>query len=380
VEEFIMKNEATLVFGGDFCPIRNYEKKIINGKPIFDEILLEVFNNCDFCMVNQEAPLCEPSLKTADPSGYGLRATPNVATMLKKNGIDAVGLANNHLRDFWDEGVVQTIKNLKQANIIHTGAGKNLEEAQQALNIEINGLKIKIWALAEKEHNVATEQSPGTSLFQPELNVLQIPKYKKDVDLLIIYVHAGHEFTDTPSPRIRDAYRSFIDAGADAVIGHHPHVPQGLEKYQDGVICYSLGNLVFDSDYVSKFDNTDIGFLLKLKVNKKGIADFSTIPYSLDCDYCVRVKTGKDKIIFDEYLKQISRPLNDDDAFRKGWERNVKKRWNEHLKYSIENLSNNLKDTSNLTFFRFAKNLFNCPTHQEMFSTVFQLIIERKIE
>lgn len=76
-------------------------------------------------------------------------------------------------------------------------------------------------------------------------------------DFLVVFLHAGQEFISTPSPRIREACRNLIDAGADAVISHHPHVVQGVEKYKHGLIAYSLSNLVFDSPYVSRFENTD---------------------------------------------------------------------------------------------------------------------------
>ena len=233
---------ATLLFGGDFCPINRYEEKVLAGNQVFDDCIMGEIRESDLFVVNLETPLCEKGLPENSPGEVGLHADGKIADWMKNTGIDVAGIANNHLRDFKDEGVIQTMDNLARAGILYAGGGRNILEAEKMLTVTVNGLKIGLWMLAEKEQNLATETRPGTSFFNPDADAHMIPGLRKQVDFLVIFVHAGHEFSLTPSPRIRKAYRSYIDAGADLVVGHHPHVPQGIEQYKNGWIAYSLAN------------------------------------------------------------------------------------------------------------------------------------------
>ncbi len=373
-----MKN-TTLVFGGDFCPIRGYERQLQAGAPVFEHALSEVFEAGDFAMVNLECPLCPATLPPASKAGYGLRIAPELAGTIKALGIDAVGLANNHIRDYQDAGVISTLQALDDAGMIHTGAGPNLAAAQKPLFLEVKGRKICIWALAEREHNPATDTAPGSSVFFPELNVQEIPKLKAAADWLAIYVHAGHEFTDVPSPRIRAAYRAFVDAGADAVIGHHPHVPQGFERYKQGVIFYSLGNLVFDSDYVAKHRDTDIGYLVRFRLRPDAASEFDVIPYRMGADFCVRRLQNAELRATEEHLHKLSAPLADARKHEAAWRADVARRWREAYQPALAGFSKNFADRNNLHFIRLAKNYFGCPTHQEMLTWALTMVDEGEL-
>lgn len=366
-----------ILFGGDFCPMRNYEKKILEGKDIFDENLKKTFADNDFCIVNLEAPLCPQNVKADNPSGAGLRLLPETAAFIKKSSIDAVGAANNHLRDFGDAGVLHTIETLKKQEILFAGAGKNIEEAEKILSVNINGLKLGIWVLAEKELNVASETRPGSSWFQPELNALQIRKIKEDYDFLAIYLHAGHEFMLTPSPRIRKSCRAFIDAGADAVIAHHPHVPQGVENYKNGFIAYSLGNLVFDNDYVSSYKYSDVGYMVELGITKHSVNSVRIIPYILGKDYIVRTMNPEELKDFHELMLSISSHLTDEEQFFKEWDTNTARRWDEDYKCIFKTFPERIKNPDT---YRNSKNLFTCPTHQEIMEHFFEMLEKRQLK
>ena len=306
-----MPKESTIVFGGDCCPARSYERQILSGQDIFDSSILKLFREADFSMVNLECPLCLEGLPATSLSGYGLRASPKVAAYLKTCNIRAVGLANNHIRDFGDAGVISTLSIIDKLGILRTGAECNCQAAEKLLTFELNDTHLGIWALAEQELNLAARNRPGAAHFFPELNTLKISQLKQSVDLLILYIHAGHEFTDVPSPRIRDAFRTFIDAGANVIIGHHPHVPQGIEEYGRGLICYSLGNLVFDSQYVSQYDHTGTGYLLQLGVSNGQLAGYETIPYHFTPGDRVFLLNDRERSSFNAYLEQLSGYLDD---------------------------------------------------------------------
>ncbi|OGV57126.1 MAG: hypothetical protein A2X49_01535 [Lentisphaerae bacterium GWF2_52_8] len=370
---------ASLLFGGDFCPIARYEEKILGHEAIFDEALSGTFRQNDFAMINLEAPLCAPGLQSESPGGGGLRADPAIAAFIRGIGIDAVGLSNNHIRDFRDEGVLQTMRNLEKNEVLHTGAGMNLNEAQKPLSVNVNGLKVGIWALAEKELNVAAEDSAGSSWFRPDEDVRRIAELKGEFDFLLVFLHAGHEFTTAPSPRIRKTYRSLIDAGADAVIGHHPHVIQGIERYRHGLIAYSLGNLVFDSPYVDAYKNTDLGYLIRIGISKHQINEVELIPYKLRSSILVSSLTRQEFEEFSARFQELSENITDDQKFRQEWENNVRFRWDGEFKRVLSNLSKNFNDIENKDYARRTRNLFTCPTHVEMLEKAFLMLEEGKL-
>lgn len=371
--------ECTLLFGGDFCPINRYEKKILDGQKIFDAELENTFRSSDFSMVNLEAPLCEKGLQSDSRNGNGLRVDPKIAPFIKSLGVNAVGLANNHIRDFKEAGVSETMRSLTESRILHTGAGMNLPDAQKPLSVSIRGLRIGIWALAEKELNVASETSAGSAWFRPETEVERIRAMKEKFDFLVVFLHAGHEFISTPSPRIRDACRNFIDAGADAVIAHHPHVVQGVEKYSHGLIAYSLGNLVFDSPYVSRYKNTDSGYMLRLRVSEHCIREVEIIPYKLREDIMVSSLNEAEFREFTDKFNELSGNITDDVRFHAEWERNVKFRWETEYNMVLNNLSQSFNNPSNKDYAWRTKNLFACPTHVEMIVKSFEMLDEGKL-
>jgi poly-gamma-glutamate synthesis protein (capsule biosynthesis protein) len=368
---------ASLVFGGDFCPIRGYEKKMLAGEEIFSPELKSILQK-NFSIINLEAPLCEASLPTPSPSGSGLRGSPAIAAYLKTLGVGAWGLANNHIRDFGDEGVVQTIKNLADQGIASFGAGCNHQEAAKPLEARVGDLRVGFLAIAEKELNLARPNRPGAARFGPERNVVEIQKMKEDYDFLVVYVHAGHEFTTVPSPRTRAAYRSFVDAGADAVIGHHPHVVQGIEKYHNGLIAYSLGNLVFDSDYVSAYKTTEIGFLLKLEIGKHRVLQAEVVPYRLEPDFFVAPLAGEDFQNFQNRFASLSQMICEEDQYQREWETNVRFRWETEYRRILTDFSKHFSERKNPDFPRRARNLFTCPTHVEMLEKIFYMLEDPK--
>lgn len=370
---------ATLLFGGDFCPIGRYENKILTCGTAFDDALGRSFRGADFTMVNLEAPLCSSHIPTDNADGSGLRADPRIAACLRSMGISAVGLANNHIRDFRDDGVSQTIRNLEQNGVLHTGAGMDLAAAQQPLRVDVHGVKVGIWAFAEKELNVASADRAGSSWFRPEADCARLEEMRKAFDFLVVFLHAGHEFTHTPSPRIRTACRALVDAGADAVIAHHPHVVQGVETYDGALIAYSIGNLVFDSPYVSAYEGTDLGFLVRLVVSRHRIDAAEFIPYRLAADTVVRTLPDDDQTAFFRTLRDLSENITDDERFERAWEENVRFRWETEYRKVLTTFSECFNDPANGDYARRAGNLLTCPTHVEMLEKVFSMLEEGRL-
>ena len=157
-----------------------------------------------------------------------------------------------------------------------------------------------------------------------------------------------------------------VDAGADAVIAHHPHVVQGVEKYKNALIAYSVGNLVFDSPYVSAYEHTDQGFLVSLAVSPHRIDAVKFIPYRLCEEAVVASVVGDERDVFFRTLRELSENITDDGRFEEAWEENVRFRWETEYRDILNHLSERFNDPANKDYARRTANLFACPTHVEM--------------
>lgn len=210
------------------------------------EKIAPVLQAGDITLANLEAPLTTRGQEFVDKK-YRFRIKPQAAVALKKAGITTVTLANNHSMDFGAEGLLDTLRQLSQAGIGHVGAGENLAAARRPLIYDIRGTRVAIlgYSLTLPQEFWAGEKRAGTAPLLEKLVKADIAAARKQASIVIVTVHWGEEGTT----RLREYQprlgRMMIDSGADAVIGHHPHILQGVEVYRRGIIFYSLGNFAF---------------------------------------------------------------------------------------------------------------------------------------
>jgi poly-gamma-glutamate capsule biosynthesis protein CapA/YwtB (metallophosphatase superfamily) len=198
------------------------------------------------------------------------RANPDAVHVLRDGSIDIVSLANNHILDFDDLGLMRTLDNLSRAAIKYVGAGANIGEARREVVFEIKSTRIAFLAYTETWFmwtNIgrkweADDTAPGVALACEEYMIEDIARAKRDSDMVIVSVHWGKEYVDIPTETQYRLARTAIDAGASIVLGHHPHVLQGIEFYNDGIICYSLGNFIFDLKRLSTKETGIFKFLI----------------------------------------------------------------------------------------------------------------------
>ena len=195
---------------------------------------------------------------------------------------DAVSLANNHSGDYGKEAFVETLRHLVQRRHRHFGGGHNLAEAHAPLWIEKNGLRIAVLGYNEFKPRAfeAGADWPGIAWSEDSQVVADIRAARAaGADLVIPFMHWGWEKETQPSERQKASARMMIDAGADLVVGSHPHVTQGAEIYKGKPIVYSLGNFVFDGfDY----PEAQRGWLLRLKLDKSGVISWETLAAQID--------------------------------------------------------------------------------------------------
>ncbi len=190
------------------------------------------------------------------PKVFHFRVDPIAAESLKLAGIDAVGLANNHILDYDGEALAETIELLAESGVVWFGAGNDISDARRPAFVESAGVRVAFLAYNEfaplffsfayPRSFEATATQSGTAPLKPTAVEADIRAAKAISDAVAVYLHWGVEEADLPRPDQRDMARGFIAAGADLIVGTHPHVLQGFEIHDGRLIAYSLGNYVYD--------------------------------------------------------------------------------------------------------------------------------------
>ncbi|NPV02376.1 MAG: CapA family protein [Brevinematales bacterium] len=266
-----------IAFAGDTFFDRRLLPGLKNGGDLFRDVRIAAAGS-DFFIVNLETPISSGGTPYDKP--FVFRASPDKAEVLSNAGINIVALANNHMMDYGVGAILDTREILTKAGIAFTGAGTNLAQASQPVILEKNGIKIGFLSFGLNgplDLMDATPKRGGTAPIQLS-NILPILKaLRPQVDFLIVALHDGEEYFEIPIPRVLTNYRAIIDAGADLIIGHHPHILEGIEKRANGVIFYSMGNLLFDQKYAATVQ-TMIGKVKVTKQAQKITAEYFIIP------------------------------------------------------------------------------------------------------
>lgn len=207
-----------------------------------------LFKKDDLTVVNLETPVTTGGVGAVDKQ-YVFKGAPEALDALKKAGVDAVNLANNHTLDQGEDGLKDTLSHLAAREIPYVGAGLNSKEAYSAQYFERNGIKIALLGFTRvipKSDWMAGKNKPGlASVYDSAEGLKAIAQAKKQADLVVVVVHWGKERIEQYDSTQQTLGHSFIDAGADLVIGGHPHVLQGIEPYKGKWIVYSTGNFIF---------------------------------------------------------------------------------------------------------------------------------------
>lgn len=255
-------SDVTLLFAGDilldpgyaiYCQMQNRGGDITAA---FSSDCLELMRGADYFMVNNEFPYGKGG-SPLEEKQFTFRANPESVHYLLDMGVDGVSLANNHAFDYGETALLETFETLENAGIAYAGAGKNLEEAASPIIIEQNGQKIGIIASTQIERldppdtRGATDTLPGVFRCWDPAKLLEVvSKTKEECDFVVVFVHWGTESDPNLDWAQKDQAIRIADAGADVIIGSHPHILQAVEYtgYNgDTPVVYSLGNFWFNS-------------------------------------------------------------------------------------------------------------------------------------
>lgn len=248
--------DFTICFAGDinlhegWCTALHMKRQENGILDCISPELVEAMNAADVMCLNNEFTYSLRGTPTEGKS-FHFRANPERVEVLRQLGVDVVTLANNHVYDYGEDAILDTFETLENAGISYFGAGRTLEEAMQPVYLTIQGKTIALVGASRAEKNKktpqATETSPGIlRCYDPELFLQVIAEAKSNADFCLAFVHWGTENSTKLEPVQIETGRQYLDAGADAVIGAHPHCLQGMEFYDGKPIVYSLGNYWFN--------------------------------------------------------------------------------------------------------------------------------------
>lgn len=266
------------------------------------EQLNPLFEEADFRMINLETPVSATDEGIDKIKPYVFNAKPEELKVLDFLQVNLVFLANNHSMDYGKKGLEETFANLKKFNIVSVGAGSNIAEAIKPFSFSnpYGSFEVYSQSAIGEPRLFATNNSPGAAYFTPEKLASSIDKSSKANRL--VSVHWGIEYRPDPTKGQIIQAKTLIDAGFTAVIGHHPHIPQGIQKYKNGIIFYSLGNFIFGSR--NQYLNHNIAALLHFRNNKLVLCEIIPIFGKFQkSDHIIRPLEGDEA---NEFLMEIS--------------------------------------------------------------------------
>jgi poly-gamma-glutamate synthesis protein (capsule biosynthesis protein) len=256
---------------GDIALNAGYEDLLLQGRgqEAFAEIA-PLFVGTDLVIGNLEGPLTERP-NPSPPWRHCLRGHPAYAPILRAAGFHVLSLANNHMMDYGWPGVEETIERLTAVGIRVVGAGKNLEDARRPIKFAVNGVRVAILAycsIAVRNPLYASAHEPGVAPARASYIMEDVLKARKEADFVVVCLHWGQEIVGYPAPRFRRLARNTISAGAGLIIGHHPHVLQGLERFRQGLVAYSLGNFTFADEVWNGADRNGNSFTMLMRISE----------------------------------------------------------------------------------------------------------------
>ena len=309
------KASAEVIIASDWAPIRNFAPIIAKEPEAVYGDLMPLLRQADLRIANLECPLTDIG-SPAWKSGSVLKGSPGHVHGLTAVPFEIVTLGNNHVFDYGLEGFEQTIGLLDAHHIHWTGAGRTAGEAHRPLVVDLNGMRLGIVNFSEGEDLTTAVDGPGVFGWELDRVVQIVAELKKKVNATLVIAHCGVEYIPFPPIYVAQAFQRIARAGADMIIGHHPHVPQGIQTIDGVPICYSLGNFVFFQQTELRYRK--MGYLIRAGLSPSGLAGFSVLPYEILADRLALMQAEK-KQNFLADLKRVSLPLEAERSIAAAW-------------------------------------------------------------
>ena len=310
------RGDFTIVVAADWAPIRALEPVVRSAPDSVYGDMLPILRAADLRIVN-----CECALTAARTpvwkSGAVFKGLPSHVRGLTRVPFEVACLANNHVFDYGVRGFRDTLGVLHRNGIRTVGAGLSFKDAISPLTVFVKGTRVTVLNFSEGEDLTASRGGPGVCGWEIDRLSALIRKLKKRGHFVIAVGHAGLEYIPIPPPYVVEAFRSLAEAGADCVIGHHPHVPQGLEVRGGRLIAYSLGNFVFYQP--SELYYRRNGFCLSIRGRGNGLSSYELHPYRI-AEQGLKKLGSREKIAFLKKIGLISKPLESASGITEAWQ------------------------------------------------------------
>lgn len=273
---------VSLAAVGDVMLARTVGDRLVDtgvGLP-FGGVINEIAG-ADIAVANLECVIASGGVPAN--KAYLFRAPPEAAASVALAGFDVVGVANNHTLDYGYDALTETFDLLAAFGVQTVGAGDDLDAAHQPVVVERNGLRVAFLAYVDVPVEsggfdtrtwAATESTPGVAWADPAQMAVDIALARAAADVVVVLLQSGYEGRSQPGDLQRSLSRTAIDAGADLLLGAHPHMLQPIERYNGGLIVYSLGNFVFDG--FAGDANDSVIFTAELTAD--GVVDYALVP------------------------------------------------------------------------------------------------------
>lgn len=291
--------EVSLITVGDILLDRGVRREITDNGYDYPYLKVRsVLSSADITFGNLECPISDQGNPIYKRPDIIFRADKENASELRNAGFDILNLANNHTMDYGGTALMDTINVLAENNIIPLGAGQNKASAHELVFINKKGLKIGFlgYSAFPPEGYVSLDDNPDVSKADLDTVIKEVNVAKKQCDFLVVSFHWGTEYEFYEGEIQKQYAHAAIDSGADLILGHHPHVLQGLEWYKDKPILYSLGNFIFDRQLQNGTDETVIAMI---RIMDKKVKSVELIPIQIVNAQPKRANKERSQIILD---------------------------------------------------------------------------------
>ncbi len=307
------------LIAGDFCP-QGMPERYLSEPHLFWPDIVKLTAVHDIAILNLECPLTRSDERILKV-GPHLKADPQCAQGIRAGGFQIASLANNHMMDFGEQGLADTLNTCHQAGLKTVGAGENFDEASSPLYVDINGKRCAVISVAGHEFSIAADHRAGVWPLDPIQNYYQIQEARKQADFVLLIVHAGIEHYPLPSPRLADTCRFFASAGAHAIICMHSHVPGGYEIWEGVPIIYGTGNFIFNSNQKVSNLGWYTGYLVSLKVQGSAVLEIELLPYHQCRDRIgIDLMNADEADCFAKELDGLNEIISNQDRLSKSWQ------------------------------------------------------------
>lgn len=340
-----------------------------------DTQLIELFEKSDYNIVNLEAPVTASKNKIIKTGPHLRSNKESTLDVLKRLNVNIAALSNNHIKDYDEQGVLDTIEFCVENGIQPIGAGENIEKASRTHVLKTDEGTIAIINISENEWASAGANSAGANGMDLIKDTRKIQQAKIENDFVFVIVHGGHEYYNLPSPRMQEQYRFYAEQGADLVVGHHTHCISGYETHEGTPIYYSLGNFLFTMN--STYEDWYSGLVLEVDItNGSLVTSLHPIQQSKE-NFKLSLAEGESKIALLNSIAEYTNIVSDKAKLANEWSEFVHSRTKQYLSYwspksfirnryiagVLNRLPISMVNTKGLSLY---SNLMRCEAHHDL--------------